>query len=76
MAARAGTGGSLLDTMRTMLVALVGLSSATTAAYAGASLPVVAGASVGGLVLGVVVVAVALPAGREEPSDPRLRWED
>jgi len=80
MAGRRSTGDGLLQTFRSLLVTLVVLSSGLTAAYAGASLAVVAGATVAGLVVGVVVVAIALPTtGSTDPdgeTDSRLQWDD
>jgi membrane associated rhomboid family serine protease len=77
MAGRRSTGDGLVQTFRSLLVTLVVLSSGLTAAYAGASLAVVAGAALAGLVVGILVVAIALPAASEnEEPDPRLRWED
>jgi hypothetical protein len=68
-----------LQTFRALLITLVCLSCGLTAAYAGASLAVITGATVTGLAVGVLVVTVALPTpdsvdGGE--TDPRLRWED
>jgi hypothetical protein len=78
MAGRRPVGGGLLRTFRSLLVTLVCVSCGLTAVYAGASLGVVAGASVVGLLVGVVVVAIALPTpdSTDKQTDPRLRWED
>lgn len=65
-----------LKGLRALLVVLVALSSGLTAVFADASLPLVGGATLLGVVFGLLVVAVALPKPREKPADPRLQWDE
>jgi hypothetical protein len=72
----AGGQGTLLGTLRNLLVVLLGVSSGVTALQAGATVVVAAGAAVLGLAVGAVVITVALPTPDSGPADSRTQWEE
>lgn len=70
------TGGDKWRTIRTLVVVLITFSAALTAIFADASLTVVAGATLFGFGVSLLVVVLAFPRGSSGKSrDSRFEWD-
>lgn len=76
MATRRNAGRDLWLFARNLLVALVTVSAALTAIFAGASPRIIAGTAVLGFGVGLVLATGALPSRPAPASEDRYEWDE
>lgn len=76
MAARRTAGRDLWIWARNLVVVLVTVSAALTAIFAGASPRIIAGTTVIGFGVGLLLAAGALPSRPAPASENRFEWDE